>query len=145
MGGGFLRTSREWISGFHDRLRQRPSSLFMLFGCTPISVATLINRSMYGGQDLGVLELDTMSPADAMFIYDRFVWMSQTNVPMMLLDPGINRTASLPNVNLTTFAGYAVHACSIPLSSSMDCPPSAMCPLPRLSLSGLSSILQLSV
>jgi hypothetical protein len=77
---------------------------------------------MYGGQDLGVLELDTMSPADAMFIYDRFVWMSQTNVPVMLLDPSINRMASVLNVNLTAFAGYAVHAWSIPLSSTMDRP-----------------------
>jgi hypothetical protein len=45
-----------------------------------------------------------------MFSYGRYVWMSQTNVPVVLLDSGINGTASLPNVNLTTFAGYAVHA-----------------------------------
>jgi hypothetical protein len=38
--------------------------------------------------------------------------MSQTNVPVALLDPGINGTASLPNENLTTFAGYAVHTWS---------------------------------
>jgi hypothetical protein len=38
--------------------------------------------------------------------------MSQTNVPVVLLDPGVNETASLPNVNLTTFAGCAVHAWS---------------------------------
>jgi hypothetical protein len=53
-----------------------------------------------------------MSPADAVFSYCRFVWMSQTNVPVVLLDPGINGTASLPNVNLTTFARYAVHTWS---------------------------------
>jgi hypothetical protein len=53
-----------------------------------------------------------MSPADAVFSYCRLVWMSQTNVSVVLLDPGINGTASLPNVNLTTFAGYAVHAWS---------------------------------
>jgi hypothetical protein len=47
-----------------------------------------------------------------MFSYGRFVWMSQTNVPVVLLDPGINGIAILPNVNLTTFAGYAVHAWS---------------------------------
>jgi hypothetical protein len=52
-----------------------------------------------------------MSLADAVFSYCRFVWMGQTNVPVVL-DPGINGTASLPNVNLTTFAGYAVHAWS---------------------------------
>jgi hypothetical protein len=68
----------------------------------------LVHVSGFGGQDLGVLELDTMSLA--MFGYGQFVWMSQTNVPVVLLDPGINGTASVPNVNLTTFAGYAVHA-----------------------------------
>jgi hypothetical protein len=38
--------------------------------------------------------------------------MSQTNVLVVLLDPGINGTASLPNVNLTTFARYTVQAWS---------------------------------
>jgi hypothetical protein len=49
-----------------------------------------------------------MFPADAVFSHCRFVWLSQTNVPVVLLDPGINRTASLINVNLTTLARYAV-------------------------------------
>jgi hypothetical protein len=53
-----------------------------------------------------------MSPADAVFSYCLLAWMSQKNVSVVLLDPGINGTASLPNVNLTTFAGYAVHAWS---------------------------------
>jgi hypothetical protein len=71
-----------------------------------------VHVSGFGGQDRGVLELDTMSPADVMFSYCRLVWMSQMNVPVVLLDPTINGTASLPNVNLATFAGYAVHAWS---------------------------------
>jgi hypothetical protein len=50
-----------------------------------------------------------MSPADAVFSHCRFVWLSQMNVPVVLLDPGINRTASLPNVNLTTLAWYGIH------------------------------------
>jgi hypothetical protein len=29
---------------------------------------------------------------------------------VVLLDPGMNGTASLPNVNVTTFARYALHA-----------------------------------
>jgi hypothetical protein len=47
-------------------------------------------------------ELDAMSPANAVLGYGQFVWMSQKNVPVVLLDPGINGTASLPNVSLTT-------------------------------------------
>jgi hypothetical protein len=49
-----------------------------------------------------------MFPVDAVFSHCRFVWLSQSNVPVVFLDPGINRTASLPNVNLTTRARYAV-------------------------------------
>jgi hypothetical protein len=43
---GFLRPLREQMKGFHDWLRQR-SSLFMLFRCSSISVASLIIWSMY--------------------------------------------------------------------------------------------------
>jgi hypothetical protein len=53
-----------------------------------------------------------MSLADAVFGYGGFIWMSQTNVPVVLLEPCINEMNSLPNVNVTTFAGYAVHAWS---------------------------------
>jgi hypothetical protein len=42
--GRFLRPLREWMRGFHDRLR--PSSLFILFGCSSISIASLIIQSM---------------------------------------------------------------------------------------------------
>jgi hypothetical protein len=53
-----------------------------------------------------------MSPADAMFSYCGLVWTRQTNVSVAVLDPGINGRASLPNLNLNTFAGYAAHAWS---------------------------------
>jgi hypothetical protein len=45
------------------------------------------------------LELDAVFPVDAVFSHCRFVWLSQMNVPVVFLDPGINRTASLPNVS----------------------------------------------
>jgi hypothetical protein len=48
LGGGFLRALREWISGFHDRLRTRPSSLFKLFGWSSISLASLISFDFLG-------------------------------------------------------------------------------------------------
>jgi hypothetical protein len=43
-GRGFLRP-RKWMRGFHDWLRWR--SLFMLFGCRSISLASQIIWSMY--------------------------------------------------------------------------------------------------
>jgi hypothetical protein len=38
---------KEWMRGFHDWLRRRPSSVFMLLGCSSISVFSLIIHSMY--------------------------------------------------------------------------------------------------
>jgi hypothetical protein len=45
--GGFLRYFREQRRGFHDLLRQKPSSLFILLGWS--SIASLMMRSMYLG------------------------------------------------------------------------------------------------
>jgi hypothetical protein len=45
--GHFVHPWREWVRGFHDWLRRRLSSLFMLFGCSSISMASLIIWSMY--------------------------------------------------------------------------------------------------
>jgi hypothetical protein len=33
------------------------------------------------------LELDAMFPVDAVFSHCRFVWLSQTNVPVVFRDP----------------------------------------------------------
>jgi hypothetical protein len=41
---GFLR---EQMSGFHDLLRQKPTSLFILLQQSSISVASLTMQSMY--------------------------------------------------------------------------------------------------
>jgi hypothetical protein len=79
-------TCKAWTEAIlpvHVRMQLEPSGL----PDHPVHV------SGFGGQDLGVLDLDAMSLADAVFGCSRFVWMSQRNVPVMLLDPGINGTA----------------------------------------------------
>ena len=43
---GCLLSLSLWSSGFHDLLRLKPPSLFMLFGCISISMASLMRRSM---------------------------------------------------------------------------------------------------
>jgi hypothetical protein len=43
--GGFLR---EQMRGFHDLLRQNPTSLFMLLGWSSISMASLMMWSIIG-------------------------------------------------------------------------------------------------
>jgi hypothetical protein len=67
-----------------------------------------VHVSGFGGQDLGVLELDTMSLADAVFSYGRFGWMSQTTVPVVLLDRGVSGMASLPNGHHNAHSGCPV-------------------------------------
>jgi hypothetical protein len=103
------------MRGFHGWLRQRSFSLFMLFGCSSISMASphhLVHISGFGGQRAGVLEMDAMTQADAVFGHGQFIWMLHTNVLVVLLDPGFSAIASLPNVNSTTVTGYAVHVWS---------------------------------
>jgi hypothetical protein len=40
--------------------------------------------------------------ADAVFHHGGYVWMLQTDVALMLLDPHLDGTAGLPDVDLTT-------------------------------------------
>ena len=44
---GCLLSLSFWRSGFHDLLRLKPPSLFMLFGCISISMASLMRWSLY--------------------------------------------------------------------------------------------------
>jgi hypothetical protein len=57
--------------------------------------------------------LDAVVQVDAVFSHGGFVWMLQTDVALVLLDPGLDRTASLPDVDLTTLTGHAVHTISL--------------------------------
>jgi hypothetical protein len=47
--GGFLQHLREHMRGFHDSLRQKSSSLFILLGCSSIKIVSLMMQSMYLG------------------------------------------------------------------------------------------------
>jgi hypothetical protein len=46
---------------------------------------------------------------DATFGHSAFVWMLQTNLALMLPDPGLDGMASLSSVDLTTLAVHIVH------------------------------------
>jgi hypothetical protein len=47
--GGFLRSFREQMRGFHNLLRQKPSSLFILLGWSSVSLVSLMIRPIYLG------------------------------------------------------------------------------------------------
>jgi hypothetical protein len=51
------------MRGFHDWLRQRPFSLFILFGCSSVLMASdhLIHVSRLGGEGRGALKLNAMA------------------------------------------------------------------------------------
>jgi hypothetical protein len=54
--------------------------------------------------------MDVVVQIDTVFGHGGFVWMFQTDVALVLLNPGLNGTAGLPDLNLTTLAGHAVHS-----------------------------------
>jgi hypothetical protein len=62
-----------------------------------------------GGEDSGVLELNAVAQVDAVLGHGEIVWKLQTDVALVLLDPGFDGTAGLTDVDLTTLAGHAVH------------------------------------
>jgi hypothetical protein len=62
--------------------------MFMLFRCSKVSMASLIIWSMY----VDFVERTVVS----------WSWM---DVVLMHLDPGLDATAGLPDVDLTTLAG----------------------------------------
>jgi hypothetical protein len=75
------------MRGFHDRLRHMPSSLLLLLRCSSISMVSLITWSRY---------LD---------LVERMVFWGWCS-----LDPGLDGTAGLTDVDMTTLAWHAVHA-----------------------------------
>jgi hypothetical protein len=99
------------MRGLHDWLAEAILPVHVVW--TQIDLKSLpdhlVHVSGFGGQDDGVLEWDTMAQAYVVFGHSQFIWMLQTNVLVVLLDHVFNGTASLPNVNLTTFAGHTVH------------------------------------
>jgi hypothetical protein len=50
---------------------------------------------------------------DAVFGHSEFVWMLETDVALVCLDPGLEGTAGLPDVDLPTLTGYTVHTRSL--------------------------------
>jgi hypothetical protein len=64
-----------------------------------------VHASGFSGKDSGDMELYVMALVDAVFGYRQLVWMLQMYVLVVLLDSDFSGNASLPNVNLTTFAG----------------------------------------
>jgi hypothetical protein len=51
--------------------------------------------------------------ADAVFSHAGFIPMLQTDLALVLLDTGLDGTARLPDIDLTTLTGHAVHTRSL--------------------------------
>jgi hypothetical protein len=56
--------------------------------------------------------LDMVVQVNAVFGHSWLVWMLQTDMALVLLDPGLNRMVTLPDVDLTTLTWHAAHAWS---------------------------------
>jgi hypothetical protein len=110
-----LPSFREWIRGFHDLLRQRPSSLFIFLRWGLISVASLLMWSMY----LNLMETMLVSWVRSDYPGCCCVWLGLVylNGPGECTDgapwPLSQWNGWSAHVDLTTFTGHAVNAWSI--------------------------------
>jgi hypothetical protein len=76
------------MGGFHDTLREKPSSLLMLFGWSSISISSLIIWSTYLDFLVRILVLCTM--VYAVLSYGRLLTMGETDMSLMFFDPRLN-------------------------------------------------------
>jgi hypothetical protein len=113
------------------------SMIFSGRNCLPVHVIGMehdlcclhddvIHVSVSHGQDPGVLKLDTVTQVCAVFSHILFIRMIQPDVLQMFLDPGLNRTPGLTNVDLTTFTGASCFQTKVILHG-----PKETCDLPR--------------
>jgi hypothetical protein len=88
---GYFRVQ---IGGFHDLLRQKPSSLFILYGWSSVSMASLMMRSMYlvFVESMEVL-LNMVFLVDAVLSYSQLVRIFQTDVAFMFFQSGVDGAA----------------------------------------------------
>jgi hypothetical protein len=64
-------------------------------------MASLIIWSIY----LHFVDSDAVAQVDAVFGHGGIVWMMQTDVALVFLDIGLDGTAGLPELDMTTLAG----------------------------------------
>jgi len=68
------------------------------------------------GQDIGVMKLDAVTQLHTVLSHGRFLWMIQPNVPSVLVDPDLNGTSCLSNVDFPKLTGDAINSwCFHPL------------------------------
>jgi hypothetical protein len=67
------------------------------------------------GEDAGVAELDVVSQVNAVLPHSCSVRMFYPDIPMVLFQPGVDRTVCLSDVDLATLTGDTVYSwCSQP-------------------------------
>lgn len=72
-----------------------------------------VHVSRFGRQDYAVLELNAVARVDAVLGHSESVCTLQLNVASVLLSSVLNRTASLPDVDITTLAEHTVNTRSL--------------------------------
>jgi hypothetical protein len=89
------------MSGFHD-LSVHIIAMELNFNGLPNDAIHVLGLS-WG--DEGIMKLNAVSQADAVFSHGRLVWMFKTDMRLMLLQPRDHGTACLPNIDLAALTG----------------------------------------
>jgi len=87
------------MRGFHDPPSAKPSSLFILF-CEELQLSRLPENSVhaagFGRENSGFLEFKEVIVAETLFHHRWFACLSKPHVPVVLIESGLNGSASLP-------------------------------------------------
>jgi hypothetical protein len=96
---------------FPELLKTRPSIPIYVVGEFHLNrlPANLAHADGFGDANFSVLELDVIVTVESVLSHCQFVRMSKLNVPVVVLQPGLNGQTSMSNVDLATFTGDAVH------------------------------------
>lgn len=109
---GMSTFSKKQMRGFHYPLTIIPSTVFILLGCSRNSNSLpdeLFHIAGFGGEDFGVLGLTAPLMAEPVFRYRRIVVLPEPNIPVVLLQPGLNSAVGLSDIHLAAWRGRCTY------------------------------------
>jgi len=107
-GRGLPTFSKKQMRGFHYPLTIGSSTLFILLGWSWNSNSLLDEPNHvagFGGEDFGFLSLLKTLVVEPLFCYRRIVVLREQSLPLVLLQPGLNSTVGLSDINLAALPG----------------------------------------
>jgi hypothetical protein len=99
----------EWIEGFHSLLRENQSSWVILGSVQSLLLPVRARPCAWiSGQDTNVLVGDLMA-LSVLCSVSGLLWLVQSCIVMVFLDPGLNELIGLSLVYFTALTGHTLY------------------------------------